>query len=432
MSLRRNALLWILLTGTLGVLGQWSADAVLARAWIAPAALLLLALAYEALAASRATLTIVIRARARWPLGRTQAVEFAFRQGARRHLDVEVALDAPEDFAHTPRVAALRLGRGVARSASLDATARRLGHFAWPAPRLRVGGAFSLAWWSRPETVSFGVTVMPDIFGRLDEIAGAHRAGERPTRLGGSGSEVLELRDYRRGDPLRVIDWKASARRRRLVSRDFSTDQHLEIMLAIDAGRASALGAGDVDRLSLYVNIAARLAQRACELDDAVGVLAFAAQPLAAIAPARGDAAVVRIRALLAACRAQPSESNPILAAARIRGLAARRSLIVMLTAVEDATAGEELVAAVRLLRPKHFPFIAAVESARIAALPQAQATEPIAAYRALAALEYQNTVAGNLRALRSLGAAALTARPDNLDRAVFEAYREFRERRRV
>jgi uncharacterized protein (DUF58 family) len=184
--------------------------------------------------------------------------------------------------------------------------------------------------------------------------------------------------------------------------------------------------------LSLYVNVAARLAQRATTLDDAVGVLVFAAQPLAMLAPARGAAAVGRIRDLLTACRSQPSESNPVLAAARIRAMVQRRSLIVILTDLEDASAGDQLVRAVQLLTPKHFPFIAAFQSARIEALSRAAALDPLGAYRALAAVEYTNTVEGNVRALRALGAAALTARPADLDKAVIEAYRQFRERRRI
>jgi len=64
--------------------------------------------------------------------------------------------------------------------------------------------------------------------------------------------------------------------------------------------------------------------------------------------------------------------------------------------------------------------------------LPLARATEPLAAYRTLAATEYRRALSSNVRALRSLGAAALTARPENLDRAVLEAYREARHRRRA
>jgi uncharacterized protein (DUF58 family) len=209
-------------------------------------------------------------------------------------------------------------------------------------------------------------------------------------------------------------------------------DQHLEIVVAVDAGRASGLAAGEVDRLSLYINVAARLAQRAAELGDAVGLLIFGAQPLAALAPARGDSGVARIRQLLSTCRVDSGESNPVLAAARIRTLTRRRSLVVLLTDLEDASATEQLAQAVRLLSPKHFALIAGLESARIAALAEATVREPLGAYRALAAVEYCNTIAGNVRALRSLGAAAITARPEHLDVAVFDAYREHRRQRRV
>jgi len=74
---------------------------------------------------------------------------------------------------------------------------------------------------------------------------------------------VLQLRRYRICDPPRVIDWKATARSGQLVSRDFTQEQSLDVMILVDAGRASALRAGDLDRLGHYANVAARLAQHA-------------------------------------------------------------------------------------------------------------------------------------------------------------------------
>ncbi len=430
MSLRPNALLLILLTGVLAILGQWSAD--LARWWCLPAALLLLALAYEGVALGRCVVGLRMPAPERWPLGRSREMRYALQQDSRLELWVEILLTAPSEFAAEPRTEILRLARGTAGNAVLHAAARRLGRYAWPAPTLRVGGPLRLAWWSRRIAADCTVTVVPDAVDRFEQAAGNRRAGEQRARSAGAGAEILQLRDYRHGDPLRIVDWKASARRGRLISRDMSEDQHLEVLVAIDAGRASGLGAGEVDRLGLYVNVAARLAQRATALDDAVGVLVFAARPLASLAPARGNAALVRIRDLLAACRVQPGESNPVLAAARIRFMAHRRSLVVILTDLEDASAGEQLVQAVRLLTPKHFAFVAGFESARIRELSQAVVGEPLGAYRALAAVEYDRTLAANVRALRALGAAALTARPERLDRAVFEAYRQFRQRRLI
>jgi uncharacterized protein (DUF58 family) len=432
MSLRQNALVLILLTGVLAIIGTWTAGPEPRHWWALPAALLLSGLAYEAAILGRCEVELELEAPEYWPLARSQALSYIFRQRSRPALFIQVALFSPEEFVSQPRLETLQLLVGMPAVATLSAAPRRLGRYSWPAPTLRVGGALRLAWWSRVVASDCKVTVVPDLAGPVDDGRGGEAAGAQLARAAGSGSEVLQLRDYRKGDPLRAIDWKATARRRQLVSRDFSEDQHLEVIVAVDAGRASALGADDADRLSLYVNVAARFAQRAASLDDAVGVVVFAAQPLAVLAPARGDAAVARIRDLLTACRAQQSESNPVLAAARIYAMAQRRSLILILTDLEDASAGEQLVRAVRLLTPKHFPFIAGFDSTRIEAIARAPAPDPMGAYRALAAVEYVNTVAANVRALRALGAAALTARPAELDRAVIEAYRQFRERRRI
>ena len=430
MSLTRRALLLILLAGLLAILGEWSV--AFARWWCLPAAALLLGLAYEAAALGRLRLTLRLATAQRWPLGRPQPVEFAFRHGGPGSLRLQAALSAPEEVGAEPRIATLQLPRGVETATNIEAVGRRLGAVTWPPTAVRVGGALGLAWWPRRIAADCTVTVVPDLLVRPGPGGGSRQTGEQRARVMGAGTEIFQLREYRRGDPLRLIDWKASARRRRPISRDMTEDQHLEIVVAVDAGRASGLAAGEIDRLSLYVNVAARLAQRAAELDDAVGLLIFAAQPLAALAPARGDVAVARIRRLLCACRVHPGESNPVLAATRIRALARRRALVVLLTDLEDASATEQLAQAVRLLRPKHFALIAGVESARISALAEARVREPLGAYRALAAVEYCNAVAGNVRALHTLGAAAITARSEHLDRAVFDAYREHRRRRRV
>lgn len=430
MSLRRNALLLILLAGVLAILGDWSVG--FARWWCLPAAILLLGLAYEARGLGRIGLQLRWETAERWLLGRSQRLTLAFRQKGREILWIQTAISVPEEVAAEPRVETLRLLRDLEAATSLEAVGRRLGPAAWPPPAIRVGGTLGLAWWPRRLAVDCGITIVPDLVIERGAARGRRQAGEQRARVTGSGTEILQLREYRRGDPQRLIDWKASARRQRLIVREMTEDQHLEIIVAIDAGRASGLAAGAVDRLSHYVNVAARFAQRAAELDDAVGLLVFAAKPLAALAPARGDAAVARIRKLLSACRVQAGESNPVLAAARIRALSHRRSLVVLLTDLEDASATEQLVQAMRLLSPKHFALVASLESARIAALPQAPTREPLGAYRALTAVEYCNTLAANVRALRALGAAALTARPEHLDRAVLQAYLEHRQRRRI
>lgn len=429
MSLQRNGLLLILLTGLLGILGQW--DPALGRLWCLPAAAVLLGLIYESASVRRWHVRVRLAGPGRWPLGRERALQFVFAQSDRAQILAQSALSAPEAFVADPRVAALRLPRGREIPLTLRAKPRRLGRHRWPAPRVRLSGPLRLAWWPVQPAVEYTATVVPDLLVRPHRAAGHSPGGGSATARAGASADIVQLREYRHGDPLRAIDWKASARRGRLISRERAEERRLEVLVAVDVGRAGALAAGEMDRLGLFVNVAARLAQRAAELDDAVGLLLFAERPVSLLAPARGAAAVARIRATLAECTVRPGQAHPTLAAARIRAASPRRMLVVMLTDLIDA-ATEELSEAVQLLRPKHFTLVCGLENPRITALPAAPARDPLDPFRALAAAEYHHTLAGNVRALRALGAAALAARPDQLDRAVLEAYQRFRRERRI
>jgi uncharacterized protein (DUF58 family) len=432
MGLRQNALILLLLTGLAAIAGDWSGDIHLARFWCAPAALLLLGLAYETWMVSRAAPRVRLEAPDHWFLGRATSVEFQLSHRLPRMLAFEIAPSAAPEVSmdrslRTVRAPVDEVGRQV-----LIATARRLGRYRWPALRIRTGGVLGLAWWPRTLPIDGGFQVVPDIVRESERASGANALGSLAGQRAGSGSEILQLRDYQPGDAPRAIDWKASARTRRLISRDFSEDQQLDIVVAVDAGRASGLAAGHSDRLALYANVAARLAQRAATLDDRVGLLVYAQRPLAALAPGHGTAAVARVRALLAQMSVQPMDSNHILAALRIRSLVRHRSLVVVLTDLDDASMTGEMRRAVRLLLPQHLPFIAGVSSEHATALARTAATQKSEVYRSLAAQEYSNSLARNVASLRALGAPAVLASAQELDRAVLQAYLNFRRRRRV
>jgi uncharacterized protein (DUF58 family) len=432
MSLRRNALLLVLLTAVIAVVSDWSHHAVLPGLWGLPAALLLLGLAYESWMVSRSGLSLEVEPPERLFLGRNCSVRFVCRHSLPRNLAIELAPSAPDSFEMDSDVIRLGIPPGVPASIERRASPSRLGVYSWPSLRTRVAGPVGLAWWPKELTCQRQVRVLPDLFRSSAEVKGLAASGAKAGTEIGTGAEVLRLRDYRAGDPPRVIDWKATARAGRLISRDFAQDHRLQIVIVLDAGRASALRAGALDRFGHYVNVAARLAQHAAVQDDLVGLVVYADRPLAALAPARGTQAVARLRAMLAAARVERTESNPLYAATRVRSLVRRRSLIVMLTDVDDATVASQLVQAVGLLLPKHLPFVAGLSSAAVEAMSRAPARHWLDPYRTLAAQEYRTGLERKVRALNALGAPALVARPEQLERAVFAAYEDFRRRRRA
>ncbi|HMN46415.1 MAG TPA: DUF58 domain-containing protein [Povalibacter sp.] len=432
MSLRQNAFVLAVLTALVAIMGAWSGDATLAGLWRLPLGLLLLGLAYEGWMTTRAHLGLTIEPDQRGILGRGGSLQISVQHQLHRDALVELAPEAPALVEVDPTVQLLIAPAGAPAHTHLRITPRRLGEHAWPAIRTRIAGPLGLAWWPKRLATDFRLQVMPEVLRDDARRAGAVSSGAKPRQLAGTGSEVLQLRDYRAGDPQQLIDWKATARSGRLVSRDFSEDQHLEIVIAIDAGRTGALRAGDLDRFGHYANLAARFAEHAIAQDDRVGLVLFADRPLAALAPGRGTSAVVRIRRLLAASKPVQAESNPLNAALRIRSLVRHRSLVVLLTDLDDATVAGQLASAARLLLPKHLPLIAGLASPEAENMRHAVAHSWLDPYESLAAQEYCARLERNVLALRALGAPAVLARPDQLERAVFDAYAGFRQRRRV
>jgi uncharacterized protein (DUF58 family) len=431
MSLRQNALVLAVLIALVAILGAWSGDASLAHAWYFPLGLVLLGLAYEGWTIARANLSLALDSEPRGVLGHASDLRLKLQHHLRRSAEVELAPDAPAVIEVDPTIHTLQVPEEGA-SAALRIVPRRLGEHAWPSLHARIAGPLGLAWWGRRLATDFKFRVMPENLASAGRASGAAAAGLRARAVLGPGSEVMQLREYRAGDAQHVIDWKASARSSQLISRDFSEDQHLEIVIALDIGRSSALRAGTLDRFGHYANLAARFAEHAVAHDDRVGLVTFADRPIATLAPARGLPAVAKIRRMLTASKLIQGESNPLNAALRIRSLVRHRSLVVLLTDLDDVTVAGQLASAARLLLPKHLPLVAAVSSAEAEQMRYRTAQTWLDPYESLAAQEYCAQLDRNVRALRALGAPALIARPEHLEHAVFEAYEEFRRKRRI
>lgn len=111
---------------------------------------------------------------------------------------------------------------------------------------------------------------------------GVHRI-----RRAGSGSELLELRDYRPGDPPKMIAWKVSARRDRLITKEFENDVPVRCVLFLDASEATRLGEPGNTPLGRLAAIGSGVAQAASATRDLVGLTVFDEAAATTTLPAR-------------------------------------------------------------------------------------------------------------------------------------------------
>lgn len=432
MHLAQRAYALLVLTAVLAITGLWSSDPAFVGLWRIPAALLLLGLAWESFAVRRARLAADVETAPRAFLGRAQPAAFVFHNSSARAVRIEYAPALPEGFDPLTR---LRKVVAPARGAGRDSFSLlpvRLGAQTWPALASRVLGPLGLAWWSREFHPSGTVSIAPDTSRVRSAQPRGNPAGSRSRRAVGAGVELHQLRGYQYGDPLARIDWKATARTRGLVTRELSQDQHLDILIAIDAGRFSKVRAGALDRFGLYANVAARLAEIVVPNDDRIGLLVFSDRPLVVCPPARGLPGVARVRRVLERLQVEAAESDPTAAAVRIRRVLKRRGLVILLTDLDDANVADPLAAAVRLLSPPHFVVVAGVRSPEIARLAVGEALEWSDPWVALAAQKHEARVALQRMLLRRLGAPVVVAAADRLEGALLAEYEALRRTRRV
>ena len=432
MHLSERAYALVVATAILAIAGLWSHDPALELLWCWPAALLLVGLACESFLMRRVIFSADVDSAARATLGRQQDAAFVFRNGSNRAVQIEYAPAMPAGFEPLTTTRFLSVAGGGSTCDPIALLPLRLGPQRWPALPVRFLGAARLAWWPRELAVARVIQVAPESLRLARARPRGQRTGLRSRRALGAGSELYQLRAYARGDPLARIDWKATARSGALVTREFNEDQHLDILIALDAGRFSRVRAGRLDRLGLYANIAARFAQIATPNDDRVGLVVFAERPLAVCAPERGLRAVARLHSTLARLDVQAAESDPVSAALAIRALLKHRSLVIVLTDLDETAADAPLARAVRLLSPPHLVVVAGVESSEIHELASRQAHSRRDPWVAIAALEHERRGEARRLQLRRLGTPVIASPEDALEEAVFREYERLRRRRRV
>lgn len=432
MHLALRGYLFIALTALLAIAGTWSEDPTFDGAWIWPAFLLLVGLSAEAWYLRGTQVDVRMDVPERLKLGRATAGAFAFQHNRGRDLVVQYARVLPAAMSQSTDVHDLTLPPEEETRDPASLLPLRLGAGRFGDVPARLLGRFRLAWWSRQLKQESVFRVAPDSLPRGARPVAGESAGETPRRLPGAGMELLQLREYVSGDALSRIDWKATARRGTLVSREYAEAQHLELLLVIDAGRASRVRAGSLDRLGLFANVAARLAEHAVSVEDRVGLLVYADRPLATCMPDRGMRAVTRLRHALETLESERGESNPVQAALMVRRMLRQRGLVVWLTDLAEPARNEQLLQALQALMPRHQPIVAAPHAAEISELASQVASDWRDPAVILAAREHESRARVQIAQMNRRGVVVLDEPDHKLDETVLDAYLQLRRRRRV
>ena len=241
-------------------------------------------------------------------------------------------------------------------------------------------------------------------------------------RRRGMGLEFHQLREYREGDALRAIDWKATSRRGRLIAREYEDERDQQIVFLIDCGRRMMARDATLSHFDEVLNSVLLLAFVALRQGDAAGLMTFAdSQPR--FVPPRKSRSTLNLF-LNTLYDAQPTLRPPDYhaAAVELSRRLKRRSLVVVLSNLRDEDE-ETLLPALALLERKHLVLFA---NLRESALDRVR-TEPVKdledALRYSAEAMYERDRAATTQKVHASGAMLMETLPENLAVSLVNRY---------
>ena len=195
---------------------------------------------------------------------------------------------------------------------------------------------------------------------RLNEI-GITSAPQR-----GAGTDFKQLAEYRAGDSIRHIDWKATQRHQRPIVREYQDERDQRVVFLLDCGRRMRADEGAAAHSGSHfdeaLNALMLLAHVALKEGDAVGAMTFGTDASEArhFAPRKGSHSLNALMATLYDIEPRATHSDYLLAAAELMRVQRKRALIVVLTNFRDEDSAE-LEPALRLLRSRHLVLLASL-----------------------------------------------------------------------
>lgn len=343
---------------------------------------------------------------------------------------VEVFEDAPAVLVESqPEFAAVRAGAGNPGALSYPVRPKQRGDFAFgPLIGLLVS---PLGMCCRRVVGGVGDTlaVYPDMTRFLRPEALDPRrvlavAGARPRRQRGEGMEFESLREYVPGDDPRRVDWAASARRGRLIARQYRHERNHTVLLALDASRLMGARVGGQTKLDHAVDAALALAYAALVSGDRVGLVVFDRQVRGTVAPRAHRRALGPLVEVLRNVAPQLVEADY---RALVRDLGARqrqRALVVVLTDFVEADAAL-LTAPLTVLAGRHRVLLVALRDPAYTTVDAALPAEFRVAdvYRRLVLEDLLAERARALHALARSGVQTLDLPPPQVTAAVLNRY---------
>ncbi|MEB2654087.1 DUF58 domain-containing protein [Pseudomonas siliginis] len=332
-------------------------------------------------------------------------------------------------FEHLPMLVELQPGHFSQISYRLRPLER--GHFSFEQCEVNLPSPLGLWSGKRLLSVRDETRVFPD-FARL--YGGELRAvdnwlsqlGVRQRQRRGQGQEFHQLREFREGDSLRQIDWKATARQRTPIAREYEDERDQQIIFMLDCGRQMRSQDGELSHFDHALNACLLLSYVALRQGDAVGMSTFAGDKPRHVAPVKGSG---QLNVLLNAVYDLGSTQRPAdyqAAANQLLARQKRRALVVLVTNLRDED--EQLLAAVKRLSAQHRVLVASLREQALDTLRQTTVQTLPEALAYCGTIDFLNARSRLHERLTAHGVAVMDVRPAELGAELVTSYMSWKK----
>ncbi|MBS1713609.1 MAG: DUF58 domain-containing protein [Armatimonadetes bacterium] len=360
-------------------------------------------------------------------------VTLEVESGAPVTLDVELRDEAPLNCEAEGNETRLRLTPRRPESTAYTVIPRERGSDEFRSTFVRFKAPLGLAWVQQQIDNPMPVRVYPNVrkvrdFDLLKQKGRLSQVGVRKSRIRGLGTEFESLRDYN-DDDFRFVDWKSTARRGRLVVKNFEQERNQSVIVCLDLGRHMLGEIEGVSKIDHALDAALMLFHAAERSGDLVGLFAFNDAVRAYVAPKRGKAQVAAVLKAAHDVVAEPVQPHYAKAFTYLSSKWKRRSLVVIFTDAENDDQADELADALGPMRRQHLVIVVRVKDPRLSTL----LSQPVDTERSLfsraAATWYQSDRDQAAVRLAGAGLSNIEAEPQDLSAALVSAYFDIKER---
>jgi len=311
-----------------------------------------------ALALPPRLLNVKITAPDRLYIGERGATTLSIASGGfRRPARFEAIAEQRGDIEPSEVVAGELPVGGEARIA-LPVVPRRRGRVNIDQIWVRWRGPFSLVEFTRRIAVHRTIDVLPNVRGvhgtALHFFIQEAIYGIKTQVQKGEGTEFEALREHSPGLDSRFIDWKHSARHRKLLCKEFRTERNHQVVMAFDTGYLMLEPVDGITRLDHAINAGLVLAWVSLQGGDLVGTYGFDARVRQFIGPARGVSSFARLQRATAELDYHHQETNFTLGLAELSARLKRRALVILFTDFVDTVTAELLIESMQRVANRH------------------------------------------------------------------------------